>query len=299
MDLRHLRYFIAVAEELHFGRAALKLGIAQPPLSQQIRALEHEIGLTLLQRTKRRVQLTEPGRVFLEAARAALDSVERAVEAARHAGRGQVGRLVVGFVPWADFTDFPRMVKTFGERHPDVQLELDNLSVPEQLAALRAGRMDVGFVRPPVSDTTFLTEHVLSEPIVVVFPVGHRLGKLRRVPIVDLAGEPCILLARRRAPAYYDHIAGLCRAGGLILEAKQEVEHPQTLIALVAAGLGISLVPGSFAAATRRGVTHRSLDTPGSALQTIVAWRRDDPSPLVGEFLTVVREVRRGRRQRA
>lgn len=299
MELRHLRYFIAVAEELHFGRAASKVGIAQPPLSQQIRALEREIGVELFQRTKRRVQLTEPGRVFLDAARAVLDGVERAVQAAQRAGKGEVGRLVVGFVPWADFTDFPRMVRLFGDRHREAHLELDNLTVPEQLAGLRAGRIDVGFVRPPVSDGTLLTEHVLSEPIVVVFPTGHRFARLRRVPVLDLAGEQCILLARRRAPAFYDHIAALCRAGGLILEAKQEVEHPQTLIALVAAGLGISLVPGSFAAATRRGVAHRSLDPPGPALQTIVAWRRDDPSPLLREFLTVVREVTRGRRQRA
>jgi len=157
---------------LHFGRAALRLGIAQPPLSQQIRALEHEMGITLFERTKRRVQLTEPGRVFLGAARAALDGVERAVLAARRAGKGEVGRLVVGFVPWTDFTDFPRMIRLFGERHPEAQLDLDTLNVSEQLAALRAGRLDIGFVRPPVSDPTLLTEHVLSEPIVVVFPVG-------------------------------------------------------------------------------------------------------------------------------
>jgi len=299
MELRHLRYFIAVAEELHFGRAALKLGIAQPPLSQQIRALERELGILLLQRTKRRVQLTEPGRVFLEAGRAVLDGVERAVEAARRAERGQVGRLAIGFAPWSDFTELPRMVKLFGERHPDVQLELHNLTVAEQLAALRAGRIDVGFVRPPVTDATLLTEPVLSEPIVVVFHAGHRFAKLRRVPVLDLAREPCTLLARRRAPAYYDHIAGLCRAGGLTLETKQEVEHPQTLLGLVAAGLGVSLVPGTFATASRVGVAHRWLDPPGPALETILTWRRDDPSPLVREFLAVVREVTQARRPRA
>ena len=119
------------------------------------------------------------------------------------------------------------------------------------------------------------------------------------MPVLELAGEPCILLARHRAPAFYDHIAGLCRTGGFTLEAKQDVEHPQTLIALVAAGLGISLVPSAFASLPRRGVVYRRLDPPGPALQTIVAWRRDDSTPLVREFLAVVREVRRGRRPRA
>lgn len=291
MELRHLRYFIAVAEELHFGRAAAKVGIAQPPLSQQIRALELEIGIMLFQRTKRRVQLTEPGRVFLEAARAALDAVERAVEAARQAGRGQVGRLAVGFVPWADFTEFPRIIRLFGERHPDVKLELDGVIATEQIAALRAGRLDVGFTRPPLSDGALLSEPLLSEPIVVVFPVGHRFAKFRRVPMVELVGESCILLARRRAPVFYDHIVALCRAAGYTLEARQEVDQPQTLIGLVAAGLGISLVPATFASVARRGVAHRWLDPPGAELQTIVAWRGDDASPVVQEFLSVVREV--------
>jgi DNA-binding transcriptional LysR family regulator len=298
MELRHVRYFLAVAEELHFGRAALKLGISQPPLSQQIRALERELGVALFQRTKRRVRLTDPGRVFQEAARVALETVERAVAAAQQAGRGEVGRLVIGYVPWTDFTEFPRIIRMFGERHPDVQLELDTLGVPEQVAALRVGRIDVGFVRPPVLDPALSTEPVLSAPVVVIFPVGHRFARFRRVAVQELEEERCILLSRRQAPAFHDHVMALCRAAGLTLSVKQEVDRAETVVSFVAAGLGISLVPGSASGTLRPGVLQRRLDPPGPPLETLAAWRRDDASALVREFLGVLREVRDARRQR-
>ena len=162
MDLRHLRYFVAVAEELHFGRAAARLHIAQPALSQQIRRLEEELQASLLRRTKRHVELTEAGRIFVQEARATLAQAERAVRLAQRATRGEIGRLGVGLCTWIDTTYIPKAIRTFGERHPEVELELHSLASPEQLSALRDGRINVGFARSPMNCPDLMTRPLFS-----------------------------------------------------------------------------------------------------------------------------------------
>ena len=174
MELRHLRYFLAVAEELHFGRAAARLHISQPPLSQQIRRLEKELQAPLFHRTKRHVELTNAGRVFLGDARALVAQAEQAAGNAQRASRGEIGQLLVACDLWADFLNGASIIRLFARRHPDVEVELRDLTAPEQMAALEGGRIHVGILRPPVQSKALMSERLLSESLVVAFPQGHR-----------------------------------------------------------------------------------------------------------------------------
>src|SRR5262250_672215 len=254
MELRHLRYFLAVAEELHFGRAAARLHIAQPPLSQQIRRLEEELQAPLLRRTSRHVELTSAGRVFLQEAKVVVAQANRAVRIAQRASRGEIGQLFVGCTPWADFTSGPQVIRGFGRHHPHVEVELHSLSSAEQIAALQDGRLDVGILRPPVNNQALLTEPLLSERLLIAFPRGHRFAAYRLVPWAELAHEPYVLLSRRRAPSFDSIVSRACADAGLTLSVRYEVDHPQAVLALVAAGLGISLAPATFAALKSAGI---------------------------------------------
>ena len=291
MELRHLRYFVALADLLHFGRAAAQLQIAQPSLSHQIRQLETELQATLLQRTRRRVMLTEAGRRFLEEAREILAHADRAALVARRASRGEVGTLRVGFVYWMDAASIIASVKCFSERHPTIQFDLRTLSVPLQIAALRDERLDVGFVRPPLSEPSLTSELLVSEPFVVALPDDHRLAARGRIQASALADEAFILVPRVTVPIFYDLVLEVCRNAGFVPHVPHEVDHPQMVLELVAAGMGVSLVPASARAAKPRRVVLRPLGPSTRVLQTGVAWRRDNASPLVAGFLEVVREA--------
>jgi DNA-binding transcriptional LysR family regulator len=296
MELRHLRYFITVAEELHFGRAAARLNIAQPPLSQQIRRLEEELHIPLFRRTSRHVELTAVGRVFLPEAKQTLAQADRAIRIVRRASQGEIGQLFVGCTPWADFTSGPQVIRGFGKRHPHVEVELQSLSSAEQIAALEDGRLDVGILRPPVDRRMLMTEPLLTERLVVVFPRGHRFTAHRRVPWRELADEAYVLLSRRRAPSFDSIVSQACADAGLTLRVRYEVDHPQAVLALVAAGLGVSLAPATFAALKSPGIAYRGLRPAGPLLRTIVVWRREGGSPLVPRFLRVARETSHARR---
>ena len=291
MELRHLRYFIAVAEELHFGRAAARLHIAQPPLSQQIRRLEEELQAPLLRRTSRHVELTAAGRLFLQEAKLTVAQADRAVRIARRATQGEIGQLFVGCTPWADFTSWPKVIRGFGKRHPHVEVELHSLSSAEQIVALEDGRIDVGILRPPVHRPTLMTEPLLTERLVVAFPQGHRFAAYRRVPWRELADEAYVLLSRRRAPTFDGIVSQACADAGLTLSVRYEVDHPQAVLALVAAGLGVSLAPATFGALKGAGIAYRELRPAGPVLTTIIAWRREGGSPLVQRFLRVARDI--------
>jgi DNA-binding transcriptional LysR family regulator len=296
MELRHLRYFLAVAEELHFGRAAARLHISQPPLSQQIRRLEKELQAPLFHRTKRHVELTNAGRVFLGDARALVAQAEQAAGNAQRASRGEIGQLLVGCDLWADFLNGARIIRLFARRHPDVEVELRDLTATEQMAALEAGRIHVGILRPPVHSKALMSERLLSESLVVAFPRGHKFKNYGRVSWRALDDEPYVLFSGRRAPAFEALVARACHDAGLTLRVKYEVEHPQTILAIVEAGLGISLVPASLQMVKRPGIAYRRLSPAGPALETVIAWRRDTELPLVQAFVKVAREVARSRR---
>jgi DNA-binding transcriptional LysR family regulator len=296
MELRHLRYFLAVAEELHFGRAAAKLHISQPPLSQQIRRLERELQAALFHRTKRHVELTNAGRVFLGEARALVLQAEQAAGNAQRASRGEIGHLLVGCALWADFLNGARIIRLFARRHPDVEIELRDLTAMEQISALEAGRIHVGILRPPVQSKTLMSERLVSESLVVVFPRGHPFKSYDRVPWRALVDQPYVLFSRRRAPAFEALVARACHEAGVTLKIKYEVEHPETILAIIEAGLGISLVPASLQTVKRPGVTYRRLSPTGPALETVVAWRRESELSLIQAFVRVAREIARSHR---
>ena len=290
MELRHLRYFLAVAEELHFGRAASRLGIAQPPLSQQIRKLETELGVALFNRTKRRVDLTPAGQAFLEEVRQVLAQADRAVRTAQRAGRGEIGHLAIGFVPSADLDLLPRVLRAWRARFPHVEIELHTLLPTEQVEGLREGRINVGFVRMPVDDGGLVVEAIQREPLVVVLYRTHRLAQARRVRLADLAPDTMIVFPRHIAPGYYDVLISACRLAGFT----PQVLHPgsmQTNLALVSAGLGVTLLPASIRNLRRSGVVYRALAPPVPQVEMAVAYRRDEGSAVVPAFLQVLREV--------
>ncbi len=289
MELRHLSYFIAVAEELHFGRAAARLHLAQPPLSRQIRQLEAELGVPLFERDKRHVRLTDAGAVLLGEARAVLAHAEQAAHAARRAARGEVGTLAVGFIGAASYSVLPGIVQAFRARFPGVELVLQEMTTAEQLQALRGGQIRAGLVRPPVADAALAAETVLREPLVVALPAVHPLAAQRRVAIAALAGEPWVLFPRRLAADLYDQILGLCERAGFRPRLAQEAMQMQTVARLVGAGIGVSLVPRSVQTLHSAGVAYRPLRDATAAVEMAVAWRRDDSSPLLRQFLAVAR----------
>lgn len=285
MELRQLRYFIAVAEELHFRRAAARLHISQPPLSQQIRALEDELGYPLLARTRRRVELTAAGESFLRDARALLSELDGAVEAARRIDAGQTGRLRVNFVGSALLSIVPGIVQRFRAVRPAVEIELRERSTVEQLRAVAAGVVDVGLVRPPIEDVPELrTQTVLRERTVAALPSGHELASLRRIPLRRLGSEPLVMFPRSQAPGFHDLLMSVMSAPGTHPQVVQYAPEMLTIIGLVATGIGVSLVPASVTRLALDGVTYRpATGAPSSELIAIV--RAGEDSPLVEAFL--------------
>jgi DNA-binding transcriptional LysR family regulator len=298
MELRHLRYFVAVAEELHFHRAATRLHISQPPLSQQIRALERELGVTLLERNRRRVTLTAAGIAFLDDARAILASVERASERALGISRGSLGTLSLGFVGSAMFSPvLPIILREFRTGHPEVELVLRELPTMAQLVALVSGEIDVGVIRGPVDLADYDGQLELStiqrERLVAAVPADHRLAARKRIRAVDLRGESFVILARREAPGLFAGLAAAMVEAGGVPDDVLEVAEMQTIISLVAGGFGVSLVPSSVGAVDRTGVAFRPLVGPIPTIELAIAWQPRTDSPVRNEFLAVAHAVRR------
>ena len=289
MELRQLRYFVAVAEELNFGRAAGRVRVAQPALSKQVMSLERELGARLLDRRGRRVELTEAGRVFLGRARAILEGVEEAGEATARAGRGESGRLTVGFTGMALYGAAPRVVKAFGERYPGVDLALQEMRTPDMAKALRDRRVDVGFLHPPLGGEAggaLAVEGMTSEPLIVALPEHHALCDLPGVPLGRLAEERFVIVPRDEGPELHDRVMGTCRASGLDPSvANRNAPSQATALGLVAAGVGVSLVWECMRNLGRSGVVYRPLAGQTPSLETALAWRKDDPSPILAAFL--------------
>jgi DNA-binding transcriptional LysR family regulator len=289
MELRHLRYFIAVAEELHFGRAAARVHVAQPAVSRQIRALEEEIGLSLFERDRRSVALTAAGAAFLEEARLLLGHVERAVATAHRAARGELGSLRIGYVPAVVHTGLPEMVRAFRKRFPNVDVRLQEMNPAMQLEALLAERVDVGFVRGPIDEPALASKTVLKEPFVAVLPSGHRLGGHKRLSLAMLAKETFVFQARSRGPGSHDHILSICRKAGFSPQIVQEGSYAEVL-SLVASGAGVGIVPTSLRAIRRAGILFRPLrERPMTQLDMV--WRKDAELPVLREFLEQVRRL--------
>jgi DNA-binding transcriptional LysR family regulator len=291
MNLRHLQYFIAVAEELHFGRAAARLHIAQPPLSQMIRRLESELKVALFRRNRRTVELTAAGSAFLVHARLAVAELERGREAAARAERGQVGQLVLGMVPSGDTKLFTEVLRRFGERFPEVRLVLQSLSTTAQVEAIQEGHLDVGFLRMPVRAPWLAIRAISRETLVVALPSCHPLARKKTVRLSDLSDEPNIMFPRRLAPDYYDSIVSLFRQSGQRLHIAQVAEHVQMHLSLIAGGFGLSLLPSSMQDFRLQGVAYRPIADPVPVVETAIAYRPDDRSEVLQSLLAVVEET--------
>lgn len=289
LALHQLYAFAVLAEERHFGRAAELLGIAQPPLSQQIRRLEQRVGHPLFDRGPGGVTLTPAGRELLPAALRALDEVSGGLDAARRTGRGQAGRLRVGFAASLALTVLPGTLRAYRDRYPDVELEIREMTTAPQVAALREHTIDIGLLREPPDEDGLTAEPLLSERFVAVLPAGHPLAAHRVVPVAALAGEPFVLLPRAAGPTVHDRIVGVCREAGFEPRIGQRAVEWQTVAALVEAGLGVSLAPASIRRVRLRGVAYRRVDQDAARTTVAMCWRRDDPSPLITHFLAAAR----------
>jgi DNA-binding transcriptional LysR family regulator len=291
MELRHLRSFIAVAEELHFGRAAERLNLAQSPLSQQIKRLERELGVRLFERSRRKVELTEAGRAMLDEARAAIAHADRAADAARGAAEGRYGVLDVGFLGTAALELLPRIVPPFRAHAPGAELRLVEAASRELLAALRQRRLDVVFARPPSPASTLQIEPVWSEPLVVALPAAHALAAKPRLPLRDLADEPFVLFPRQSAPEFHDELVAACRDAGFSPRIVQEAVAMPTIVSLVATQIGVSLVPSSLQQLARPDVAYRELDGLTTRAELAMISLTADRSALLEAFTASVRRT--------
>lgn len=291
MELRHLRYFVAVAEELHFGRAAARLHVAQPPLSRQIQLLERELGISLFIRRNRRIELTTAGQVFLEGAHQTLASADIAVRDAQRAARGEIGRLALGFVGSATYSVLPALLRSFRMRYPTVELDLQTMTTQQQVTAFQKRSIQIGILRPPVGERMLALQTVAYEPLVVVLPESHPLAHSEHVALAALAGEPLILYPRADGPGVRDAIVGQCLQAGFTPRIVQEAAEMTTIAGLVAGGIGIALVLASTEHLHSWGVAYRPVDGDIPSWELALAWRQDDTSAIVRAFLSAAHEV--------
>ena len=289
MELRHLRYFVTVADELHFGRAAARLGIAQPPLSRQIQNLEAELGFPLFDRSRRRIELSSAGAVLLSHARAVLESVDTAVREARRTHAGERGRVAVGYPSSLAYTGLVGLLRAFRAEFPDVELTVRELSLAEQIEAIKSGALDVGFVRGPLSDKALTAECVRREPLVVGLPADHPLAGKGPLRLETLSSEPFVFFPRPRAPAFFDLLIALCQRAGFTPRILQEAPQVDVL-SLIAAGFGISILPASVREIRRGNVVFRPL-VGAPTTELLLVWRAGDTSPSRQAFVAVVRRV--------
>jgi DNA-binding transcriptional LysR family regulator len=292
-DLRQLRHFVAVAERLHFGRAAAALHMSQPPLSRSIRDLEGRLGATLLARTRRRVELTPEGARFLEEAKRLLAQLEHAVlEVGRMAAGG--GRLRLGFVSLADYGVLPGLLRAYKAARPGVALALREMLSPDQAAALAAGELDFGLLLPPVAGADL--EHIVvqRERFLVALPSRHRLARaLGKVAMHELAAEAFVMAPREIAPGLHDVVAALAGRAGFAPRVAQEAIQMQTVVSLVSSGMGVAVVPASVANLGRRGVTYREIADVHPRLDLWLAWRRGALGAAAREFVLHARRIAR------
>jgi DNA-binding transcriptional LysR family regulator len=292
-ELWQLRYFMAVAERLHFGRAAASLHISQPPLSRAIRALEERLGVVLFARSRRRVALTPEGERLREEARRITAQLERLVIELRAMAAGEEGRLRIGFVSLADFGVLPVLLRAYKAARPKVRLALREMLSPEQAAALSAGELDFGLLLPPVTGAETLDHVVVQrERFVAALPAHHRLARARgKLAIRALAGEPFVMVPRDIAPGLYDIVAGLAAKAGFALNVAQEAIQMQTVVSLVSSGLGVAVVPGTLANLGRKNVVYRPLADAHPRLDLWLAWPRRSLEPAARDFVVHARRL--------
>ncbi|KVH68671.1 LysR family transcriptional regulator [Burkholderia ubonensis] len=300
-DLRQWRYFVTVAEERHFGRAAARLSMTQPPLSQAIRALEDLLGVALFVRTKRSVALTAVGAALLPDVRKLLEAADALPPRAQSLARGETGSLALAFVSTADYGLLPSLLRAFGARYPQVRLQLEEATSDVQIEELAAGRIDAGLIIPPVpprhaAELSYLP--VVREPLVLAMPAAAAPADAPEdapVRLADVAALPLVIFPRRLAPGFYDIITGCYGAAGATPRIGQEAIQMQTIVSLVSAGMGVALVPQSLRNLRRTGVVYRPLADGAPVVETGLVWRTGDVSPVLAGFIDIVRAQAFGR----
>lgn len=296
MELRHLRYFVAVADERSFTHAANRLNIAQSPLSKQIRQLERELGVQLFTRTTRSVALTYPGTVLYERAQRMLAESDDATEAVRKADRGELGALSLGFTGSATYELIPTLVRAYGDRHPEVTLRVhSDMVTPAQTEQLLDGRLDVGILRPPVSNSGLAVETIRNERVVALLASRHPATVQREIDLGDLRDDWFISYPDQPPSTMYTIMISACRTAGFAPKIRQTVADSAALVALVAADMGVALVPASLRHLKINGATFRPLSSPRISTQLALAYRGTAVSPLVRGFLETARAVVRSR----
>ncbi len=298
MELRHLRYFVATAEELNFRRAAERLHVAQPALSVQIRQLEEEIGVELLERDRHHVALTSAGRVFLERSHRILRAADEAVRAAGRAARGETGQLAIGFIAQLSYEWLPNVLRSFRERVPNVEITLTELTPTRQIEELVARRLDLGIIGLGLPDPhEELEVAVMSEePLVAALPHDHPLASRRQLALADLAKEKFIFTTRTDSPAYTPWLLGLCYRAGFEPAVAMEADRSPSAVNYVAAGFGVAIFPAQLGRLNMPSVRFVPLDDTTPKYQLCVAWRKDNQSPALARFIATARTVVGGRR---
>ncbi|GGP47155.1 LysR family transcriptional regulator [Streptomyces sindenensis] len=292
MELRHLNAFLAVAEELHFGRAAKRLQMAQPPLSQQIRQLERELGVQLFHRNTRSVRLTSAGESFLEPVRTVLDDLDTAVRAARSAGTGEYGRVTIGFAGASSHETLPRLTRAVRAAHPGLELVMTGQTYANTaLSRVADGSLDLGFVRLPVTRPGVAHRVIDEEELVCALPSDHPLARRETVPLDVLAGEPFVSFPANSGSTVRDAMTEACEGAGFTPRIVQEAPDSYTILALVAAGVGVTLTVTSVQHIQQNGLVYRPLAGPTVRLRAALAWRADNPSAALRAVLAVAEEA--------
>jgi len=291
MELRHLHYFIAVAEELHFGRAARRLFLAQPPLSQQIQRLEKELGVQLFLRSKRHVELTPAGKVFLEEARRTVAQAEQSIQAVRRADRGEIGHLTIGFVGSAAYSVLSTTLPGFQQQYPHVQMTLREMTTAQQVQALHNQQIDVGLIRSPLHDDALTLRALREEEFVLALSEAHALAKHPAVPLEALRNEPFICFPPHLGPGLYAPILMLCQQAGFSPNVAQEAMQMPTVLSLVAAKIGVALVPACVQALKMQGVVYRPLLAANVKTTIALAWNPKNCTEVLRVFLSSIEET--------
>lgn len=289
MELRHLRYFVAVADERSFTKAAAKLNIAQPPLSQQIRKLEREVGGPLFVRSSRNVELTPAGELLLEHARSILSATDRSISSVRRAASGEQGEVRIGFSGTATYDLMPFIARAYSERMPDVTLHLQGeMPVPVQVNALRDDTLDVGLIRVPMKTPELHVRILRRDPLIAVLPESHPLCSRRKIALTDLAPDRFISYPTSPPSAMYQVMLEACANAGFVPQIRHEVRETSSLVSLVAAGLGVAVVPASVRHLRIPGAVHRPIDGCEATSDLAIAWRENEQSPVVLNCVQIV-----------
>jgi DNA-binding transcriptional LysR family regulator len=292
MELRQIRSFLSVAETLHFGRTAELIHLSQPALSLQIRALEAEVGVRLLERNRRKTTLTPAGRAFRDAALAGVAQLDRAIRNARLAADGKLGLLRIGFISTAGSELLPDTIRAFRELNPEVEFSLRNILTAEQIQMLEAGTLDIGFLRLPIGGHTQLEVATIHrEPFVLVVPASHLLGARKKVRLSEVAGQDFVMYDRKHAPGFHDQVFGMLRNAGIVPNVCQTAGEMPTLIALVAAGIGISILPTSAVKHNIAAVVACEIADPIPMSEIGLASAKDNDSAVVKNFRSLALET--------